>query len=83
MNLCKRELFSNITTSETKKDFLLMEVFSKHFNTQNDGHLDQFQVAVFLYVRLPATGPARAFLYTFKPYGTTCNTIPMISVVNH
>jgi len=36
-----------VTTSKKKTGFLLIEVFSKLFNTQNDGHLDQFRVAIY------------------------------------
>ncbi len=29
--------------------FLLIDIFKKHFNPQNDGHLDLFRVAVYIY----------------------------------
>ena len=32
---------SNVTTCETKIGFLLIEVFERFVNPQNDGHLDQ------------------------------------------
>jgi hypothetical protein len=38
-------LFSYVTTYERKNGLLLIEVFSKFFNTQNDGRLDQFRAA--------------------------------------
>jgi len=38
-----------MTTSKKKIGFLLMEVFSKLFNTQNYGHQDLFLGGLFLY----------------------------------
>ena len=39
--------FLNVTTSEKKTASLLIEVFSKRFNTRNYGHLDQLRVAIY------------------------------------
>jgi hypothetical protein len=39
--------FSKLTTSEKKTGFLLIELFKKPFNPQNDGHLDHLQVAFY------------------------------------
>jgi len=35
------------TTSKTKIELLSKEVFSKTFNPQNDGHLEQIWVAIY------------------------------------
>ncbi len=40
--------FLYVTTYEKKNGFLLIEVFRKLFNPQNDGHLEQFRVAIVL-----------------------------------
>jgi len=42
-----RDTFLSVTTYEKKTVFLLTEVFSKLFNTQNDGHQDQLRVAIY------------------------------------
>jgi hypothetical protein len=50
IDLChikRSKLFLNVTTSEKKNGFLLIEVFRKIINTQNDGHLDQLWVAIY------------------------------------
>ena len=39
----------NVTTSEKKIGFLLIEIYRKLLNPQNDGHLDQIWVA-FSYI---------------------------------
>jgi len=39
--------FSKVTTCEKESGFLLIEVFRKHFNQQNVGHLDQLRVAFY------------------------------------
>jgi hypothetical protein len=39
--------FLYVTTSKKENGFLLIEVFSKLINPQNDGHLDQLRVAVY------------------------------------
>jgi hypothetical protein len=36
-----------VTCYDKKNDFLLIEVFRKLFNPQNDGHLDQLWVAFY------------------------------------
>jgi hypothetical protein len=45
-------LFSYCMTSEKEIGLFLIETFRKLFNPQNNGHLDQFRVAVFLQVKL-------------------------------
>ena len=40
-------LLLNVTTYERKNGFLLIEVFRNRFNPQNDGHLEQFRVAIY------------------------------------
>jgi hypothetical protein len=56
-------LFLFITTSEKKTGFLLIEVFRKLINPQNDGHLDLFLGGLFLYVRLSSKHIKRAISY--------------------
>jgi hypothetical protein len=41
-----------VTTYEKKNGFLLIETYKKLFNPQNDGHLDQLWVAIFLFIRV-------------------------------
>jgi hypothetical protein len=42
--------FLYVTTSKKENGFLLIEVFSKLINPQNDGHLDQLRVAVYYFL---------------------------------
>jgi hypothetical protein len=39
------ESVPQVTTSEKKNGFLLIETFRKLFNAQNHGHLEQYRVA--------------------------------------
>jgi hypothetical protein len=41
--------FSEVVIYEKKIGLLLIEVFSKPFNPNNDGHLKQLWVAIFIY----------------------------------
>jgi len=50
--VAKGNLFLFVTTYEKKNGFLLIETYKKHFNPQNDGHLDQLWVAIFLFIRV-------------------------------
>jgi hypothetical protein len=45
LGIGNRGRFLFVTTAEKKNGFLLIEVFSKHFNLQKHGHLDQLWVA--------------------------------------
>jgi hypothetical protein len=45
------EQFSQITTSETKNGFLLIEIFRKLFNTQNDGHQGSLLGGLLFFIR--------------------------------
>ena len=40
-------LYLQVTTCKKKIGLLLIEVFSKPFNPNNDGHLEQFWVAIY------------------------------------
>jgi hypothetical protein len=71
-----RPFFSNCTTYERKTGFLLIEVFSKLFNTQTMVTRIYLLVAVFLYVRVSSKhikhatssrqNNVRGFLITFS-----------------
>jgi hypothetical protein len=44
--------FLNVTTSEKKNGFLLIETFRKLFNPQNDDHQSSILGGLFLYCRV-------------------------------